>query len=365
MSFNVSLCNRCKIKEAEVRCDDCLQGGVYCANCDGYLHSMPSKVHHTRIPLTQQKAQTAPSPSNPPSVTQGYIGEIKKIYEAEKLNLQSTIAQLSNELVSTQKTLNERVTFLHMHLEEANRNHLAEIDSINKSHMEEMNKALGEKENEISRLVYELNEERKHNEELIQKIKEYEKVMDINSISYNTQIDQLNANIENLNKENESLEIFYQNKIDEINAMHQNEKNKIITSYEMAIEKMNQGYIQSKEKYNGVIQQRENDIKEMANEHKKEIDDLNSVIDKLKEVNATSKNDQEELIKMNDTLKEALESVNTELSTYKKNLKKTEKDNKKLESTIQSLTEENSQLKASNDKLNGIVYGKFNRTKQN
>ena len=107
MSFNVSLCNRCKIKEAEVRCDDCLQGGVYCANCDGYLHSMPSKVHHTRILLTQQKAQTAPSPSNPPSVTQGYIGEIKKIYEAEKLNLQSTIAQLSNELVSTQKTLNE------------------------------------------------------------------------------------------------------------------------------------------------------------------------------------------------------------------------------------------------------------------
>ena len=41
----------------------------------------------------------------------------------------------------------------------------------------------------------------------------------------------------------------------------------------MAIEKMNQGYIQSKEKYNGVIQQRENDIKEMANETIKMVND--------------------------------------------------------------------------------------------
>lgn len=372
MSLNILLCTRCKIKPADFQCDECFQGGVYCSNCDGYLHSLPSKRHHFRTPLhtddfsqniPPQQIQT-PSPQGI-TLTQGYLSEIKNIYETEKQNLQATIAQLTNELSSTKKSLGERIDFLHSHLEETNQKHNSEIETINTTHLNEMNNILSDKENQIGQLVAELNHQKALNNEMMIKVNEYQKLLDINSISYSNEINQLSNHLDNLNKENYSLETFYKNKIDEINAMNTNEKNKIISSYEMAIEKLNMGYLQSKEKYTNVIQQREDYIKELVNAHKKEINDLNLVIDKLKECNETSKNDQEELIKMNDTLKQTLEKINEELGTTKRNLKKLEKEKKKMENIIENISNENEELKMSNDKLNGIVYGKFNKTKQN
>ena len=96
-------------------------------------------------------------------------------------------------------------------------------------------------------------------------------------------------------------------KIEEINNIYQCEKEKIIGNYEMTISKLNDGFSDSKEKYLRVIQERENNFKQFEENVNKEKNELNSIIDKLKEVNSTSEKDQNELIKMNDVLKQALE----------------------------------------------------------
>ena len=104
---SISLCARCKQKQSDFKCDECLPGGTYCANCDGYLHSLPSKRTHNRtiinpssFPLPHQTSspsyslntpsnpQPLPIHHNPQSQTQSYINEIKQIYESEKRELQ-------------------------------------------------------------------------------------------------------------------------------------------------------------------------------------------------------------------------------------------------------------------------------------
>ena len=126
------------------------------------------------------------------------------------------------------------------------------------------------------------------------------------------------------------MECFYKKKIEEINNMYQCEKEKIIGNYEMTISKLKDGFSDSKEKYLRVIQERENNFKRFEENVNKEKNELNSIIDKLKEVNSTSEKDQNELIKMNDVLKQALEQVNNELGKTKEDLKYSNKENKKL-----------------------------------
>ena len=169
----------------------------------------------------------------------------------------------------------------------------------------------------------------------------------------------MNSHLNTLNQENSSIELFFKKKIEELNAVHENEKNNIIVSYEHTVDKLNQGYVESKEKYANIIKQREDYIKELITEHQKEINDLNDIITKLKECNNTSKNDQEQLIKMNDVLKQTLTTTNNELNDIKKELKRNEKEKKKMGSTITKLSTKNEELRVGNEKLHGIVYGKF------
>ena len=378
---SVSLCARCKQKPSDFKCDECLPGGTYCANCDGYLHSLPSKRTHNRtiinppsfpssLPLpypSSSPSYSLNSPSNPQlfpshqpqSQTQSYINEIKQIYESEKRELQSKIDSLTTELITTKKTLNERIDFLHQHLDENNQTHKKQINHLNANHINELKTILSEKDSQITKLIEDNKHLHEANTALQSKVTEYENILQANNVNHNKELTQLNSHLNTLNQENSSIELFFKKKIEEINAVHENEKNNIISSYEHTVDKLNQGYVESKEKYANIIKQREDYIKELINEHQKEINDLNDIITKLKECNNSSKSDQEELIKMNDVLKQTLTNTNNELNDIKKELKRNEKEKKKMGSTITKLSTKNEELRVGNEKLHGIVYGKF------
>ena len=369
---SISLCARCKQKQSDFKCDECLPGGTYCANCDGYLHSLPSKRTHTRTiintntpsyPLPHQTSSSPsyvlPAPSNSQSQTQSYINEIKQIYESEKRELQSKIDALTTELLTTKKTLNERIDFLHQHLDENNQSHKTQINHLNTNHINELKTVLSEKDTQIAQLIDDNKHLHEANVALQSKLTEYENILQANNINHNKELTQLNSHLNTLNQENSSIELFFKKKIEELNAVHENEKNNIIVSYEHTVEKLNQGYVESKEKYANIIKQREDYIKELLTEHQKEINDLNDIITKLKECNNTSKTDQEQLIKMNDVLKQTLTTTNNELNDIKKELKRNEKEKQKMGSTITKLSTKNEELRVGNEKLHGIVYGKF------
>ena len=94
----------------------------------------------------------------------------------------------------------------------------------------------------------------------------------------------------------------------------------------MQLSVLNDNYSQNKKKYFELFQDRENQFNQYKNDSIKEKLELNSIIDKLKEMNTTSGKDQNELMNMNDTLKKALENDILELIKAKE---KKEKDAEK------------------------------------
>jgi hypothetical protein len=107
--------------------------------------------------------------------------------------------------------------------------------------------------------------------------------------------------------------LFFKKKIEELNAVHENEKNNIIVSYEHTVEKLNQGYVESKEKYANIIKQREDYIKELITEHQKEINDLKDFVG-IGEV--------EEGEEQGPTLQSKIDDLNEEVETIKEDLLK-------------------------------------------
>ena len=106
-----SICNRCKVKQGEFTCNECTPFNTFCANCDAYVHSLPSKRNHNRLPLNSRNKISQMTSINMSQVdtsipfsnrslqdtyvmenvsspqSQNYINEIRKIFEGEKEEL--------------------------------------------------------------------------------------------------------------------------------------------------------------------------------------------------------------------------------------------------------------------------------------
>jgi hypothetical protein len=146
----MEVCARCKVKVADFKCNNCLSS--FCAGCDTYLHSLPTKLNHQRIFINPNMKQIPNNlqnnfsslsnidcnPSNlnnnienntsnsyinnTPTefMSKKYVNEIKEIYEKEKNDLKKKIIELTKDLNSTKKNLEERIDYLHQRLNEVN-----------------------------------------------------------------------------------------------------------------------------------------------------------------------------------------------------------------------------------------------------
>lgn len=333
-------CVRCKITTANFICDECKHNTLYCSNCDGYVHSLPSKSHHQRRfiqdPINDNYLPMSPSlqPSNlidtrPQSgrynyqipvkddkehiqmtISQNYINEIKEIYQKEKEGLITKINILNKQHLKSTSTLNERINYLHSYIEAMKKEHSKEIEQILNENDSQTNQLALKQKDQVTFL----NEKIKKQEQVVfnqaEKIKEYENAIYENEESYKGQSAKANRSLEEVVCENNSLKQFYEQRIADLIQIAGEDKKTIVNTYEESIHQLKEGYQISKEKYLKVIQQREDDMKEMMKHYQQEINELNSIIDKLKENYDSIKKDQDELIGMNQKLKEGLEKAN-------------------------------------------------------
>ena len=354
-------CERCKAKIADFKCENCIR--FFCANCDSFVHSLPSKIGHKRTFINtsfiQNKNLNSNNSSNLPNNniinnnnlntynnSQNNINEkvILKLSEREKEDLRKKIKKLTEELNNTKRILYGNI----------NEN----INNIKENNLEDNSI---DKDTQIENLIKELNNQKDINLKLNEKIKEYDNYIELLNQEHKIEINNLNNELENITNQKNSIDNFYKVKIEELHNLYQTEREKIILNYEMQITKLNDGYSENKKKYMKLMKERENYFKELEKNSKKEKNELNSIIDKLKDFNSISGKDQNDLMKMNENLKKALEEVNNELEITKENLKNTNKENKKLLKKNNKILEENEEIKKANNHLHGVVYGRFRK----
>ncbi len=368
----MEICNRCKVKVADFKCEDCIQ--FFCVGCDSYLHSLPSKIGHKRIFININFKQIPDNliDNNKINNNKNTIdnslnkkdnydnnNQIIQLSEREKSNLRKKMIELNEELINIKQLLGERINILHNHLDDINIKNKDKINKINKENEDKIKNI--DKDTQIQYLINELNNQKEINQKLNEKIKEYENYISLIKNQNLSEINNLNLDLENLKKEKNLIEDFYKKKIEEIQEINEKEREKTIRNYEMQLSLLNDNYSQNKKKYFELFQDRENQFNQYKNDSIKEKFELNSLIDKLKEMNTTSGKDQNELMNMNDTLKKALENVNNELEKTKFNLNNINKENKKLVKKNTKILEENKQIKKANSKLHDVMYGRFGK----
>ena len=391
------LCNRCKVKQGEYFCNECSPFNIFCSNCDTFIHSLPSKRNHNRelIPQkiiyneTNQNESTLPFSirsiqsnlnSNSQFISQNptyvyennlknkndsktYINDIKNIYEGEKEELYNKNFILQKQLNDTQKKYESQILDLKNSINEIKAKNEMEIKKIIENHENELKRIVNEKDNQINYLNNHNFELEKANDELVTKVNQYSDLMNKNKFGFGDKMNNYENTIYSLQRDNDNMKDFYEKKINFFSQNFSTEKNKIINSYEDTLEQLNNNYNDSKEKYNNIIKQRDDEIKDLIKQHRNETDKLIFTISELQKQLEEMRQDQENLMKINSQQKIEIDSLNENLEMAKKEIKFHVKEKRKIQENSDNFKKEFNKVKAENEKMRRLSYGKFQRSK--
>ena len=391
------LCNRCKVKQGEYFCNECSPFNIFCSNCDTFIHSLPSKRYHNRelIPQkiiyneTNQNESTLPFSNrsiqsnlnsnsqfisqNPTYVYENnlnnkndsktYINDIKNIYEGEKEELYNKNFILQKQLNDTQKKYESQILDLKNSLNEIKAKNEMEIKNLIENHEIELKRIVNEKDNQINYLYNHNFELEKANDELVTKVNQYSDLMNKNKFGFGDKMNNYENTIYSLQRDNDNMKDFYEKKINFFSQNFSTEKNQIIKSYEDTLEQLNNNYNDSKEKYNNIIKQRDDEIKDLIKQHRNETDKLIFTISELQKQLEEMRQDQENLMKINSQQKIEIDSLNENLEMAKKEIKFHIKEKRKIQENSDNFKKEFNKVKAENEKMRRLSYGKFQRSK--
>jgi hypothetical protein len=299
-------CNRCRLREGDFTCHSCDPFQYFCANCDGYVHSSASKRLHVRKILEKIREKVGSvdfdnlksfstnhrtignnldnSYTNNNILSVGDYVNMKTMQgnsfmqspgrsskpDFEKEQLQDKISALENQLENVQSILNEKISNLEIHLEENNKKYNLNLKILNDEHSLEIRKILNEKDGEIRSLKKKNMELDKLNCELNFKLEQSNLKLNQVEIELKEFLNRNELNVKKREYDFEELKNYNDNRIKLISENFAQEKTKLINYYERNIDKLNNGYKESKEKYLSLLSQRENDIKEIIMKMKNE-----------------------------------------------------------------------------------------------
>jgi hypothetical protein len=285
--IEINYCSRCKIKEADFKCELCSPFYYFCASCDGYVHSMNTKRLHDRKILekftppvredfysTSTKYQTYSNrTTNLDTVSklrENYLNDIKNIYDQEREDLNNKIFNLEKQIDIIKSNSNDTIINLQNELNDTNKKFSLQIKMMQEDNELTIRKILSDKENEIRTLFNKNRELENSNNDLLGQVNLYQN--EIYQIKNNFSNKLGSAEFDLKQKENESIELknFYEKKLNHLNDCYAEDKSKIISMYEKNIEKINLGYKESKDKYLALLTKRDNDFNDLIAKMKKE-----------------------------------------------------------------------------------------------
>ena len=342
------ICFRCQRNIAEFECEIC--NGIYCTDCDTFIHSNRPKNNHTRKKLKINlqiekpkeiiKIPTNQNTNNCIINTNNHTDSLYKTYIEN--NNSSTVPMNEMAPENEIKLLSQTYTPPPMKKivdqpqnqvrNDINNNNMQDQDEINVPQKRKINLSdcadniNYENNNMISNkeILNEKDEEIKYIQKEIEKYREI-----INQIkSENNNLEELiekdRAVKDELYKEKERLynnkriiDDFYYEKQNEIQKIHDLEKYKLIEEYENQIREISDNFISRKSEYIKGIQDIEEKKKEMEKKNDEEKKNMFEEIDRLKSEGLALDKEQEYLIKMNDELNNKLRETTNKMDLLK------------------------------------------------
>ena len=361
------ICFRCQRNVAEFECEIC--NGVYCQDCDKFIHSKKPKINHIRnqieiyeqsenppnIPkisinnpnlnytkslnnLDQNQNEnnllTSNSNWNNNSLYQENIEKNKSITIPKDIDqenkyqlLSQTYQQPPNNMISksnidikeNEKEKKNKTTIKEDINEEDKRknNDNPPIDNLNNCILNKNNNyEILKKKNKINKKDEEIKILQKNIEEqriIINKIKEENNNLEEMIEKDRLKKDELYKDKERLYNRKRKIEEFYSEKQKEIQKIHDLEKYKLIEEFENQIREISDNYINKKSEYIKGIQEIEEKMREY--EKKREIEKKNMFdeIDRLKNEGLNADKEKEYLIKSNDELNNKLRETTSNM----------------------------------------------------
>jgi hypothetical protein len=203
------------------------------------------------------------SPRSPSSQGENYINEIKRMYDTEKEELVTKIHILGKQSETIETALKDQIRGLNTQLEESHKKHNMAIKLLQDDHSLQIRKIINDKDGEIKFLSNKISEIEKSNEELLNKVNQYYNEIQVSRVEFNDKVGQLEYELQRRDHEISEMRVYCEKRIEFVNTSYSEDKAKLIENYERSIDRLNFGYKESKEKFLNLINQQEDEYRDL------------------------------------------------------------------------------------------------------
>ena len=278
----------------------------------------------------------------------------------EKLRLMKKISQLNCELSNTRSSIDQKIDILHDHLhlfDEANKK---EMNKLNYKNINEINIISNQKDTLLKHLKDVINDQNEVIEKLIIKQKKLQDSIKENNFLINKYTIEKN----NYLKEKENNESIYNTKKEMLEKRHEIEMEKIRKDYDTELERLNEKYRNTKIEYLNEIKKGNEIIEDFKIQGQKQVEVLSNDIDILQNQNDIKNKEVNDMIKNNKTLKESLDNFNGRFDEANEKYRDNKEQKEMLKKIYDESKNEMMKRKKENQKLHGLMYGRFFENKK-
>jgi hypothetical protein len=273
----------------------------------------------------------------------------------EKLRLIKKISQLNCELSNTRSDIDQKIDILHDHLHLFHEANKKEMNKLNYKNINEINMISSQKDTLLKHLRDVINDQNEVIEKLTAKKKKLQDSIDENKFL----IEKYSTEKNNYLKEKENSEKIYKTKKEMLEERHEIEMQKIRKDYDTELDRLNEKYRNNKIEYLNEIKKGNEMIEDFKLQGQKQIEVLSKDINILQNQNDIKNKEVNDMITNNKTLKESLDNYNGRFDDANEKLRENQEQKEMMKKIYDEALNELMKRKKENEKLHGLMYGKF------
>ena len=278
----------------------------------------------------------------------------------EKLRLIKRISQLNCELSNTRSDIDQKIDILHDHLHIFDEASKKEMNKLNYKNLNEINMISSQKDTLLKHLRDVINDQN----EVIQKLETKQKKLQDAIKENNFLIDKYTTEKNNYIKEKENSENIYKAKKEMLEKRHEIEMGKIRNDYDSELERLNEKYRNTKLEYLNEIKKGNEIVEDFKLQGQKQVEVLSKDIDILQSQNDIKNKEVNEMINSNKDLKQSLDDYNGKFDEANVKYRDNKEQNELMKRIFDESKNEMMKRKKENEKLHGLMYGRFFENKK-